>query len=164
MSETTHSQGVDDDRQPCPICYEDHMHYGAPLDNGTIKCVICNEIFQINEIAKVVRKKVLPICLVQDQTETKTGSNHSQITEATTSAGTSSSIPRQQQPLLPLDLDDLRSKLFAISIDKQIRLRDLHTGIFVRQLVGHEKNVTCFDLFGVSNHFLLSGSRDQTGS
>ena len=163
MSEYAHSHSEVDDGQPCPICYEDHMHYGAPLDNNTIKCVICSEIFQINETVKLVRKKVLPLCLMKDQMETTTGSNNSQITVATTSAGTSTSILRQVQPLVPLELNDLRSKLISVSCDKQIRLRELHTGIFVRQLVGHTRNVTCFDLFGENNNFLLSGSTDQTG-
>ena len=101
---------------------------------------------------------------MKDQMETTTGSNMSQITVATTSAGTSTSISRQVvHPLIPLELTDLRSKLISVSCDKQIRLRELHTGIFVRQLVGHTRNVTCFDLFGENNNFLLSGSTDQTG-
>ena len=138
MSESAHSHDdFGDDSQACPICVPDHLHYGRPLENGTIQCIICNRVFHVNNTVKLVRKKILPMCQVQDPTETSC--NQSQVTMATTTAGTSSGFSRISRPLQPIDLGHLRSKLFAVSIDKQIRIRDLQTNDCVRQLVGHTR-------------------------
>jgi hypothetical protein len=49
--------------------------------------------------------------------------------------------------------------IISCSLDKSIKIWDLHTGIFIRQLDGHTEGIYCMD---ISDPIMMTGSRDNT--